>query len=235
MTLSIGGVIKTTLVDFPARVAASIFLQGCNYRCPFCHNPGMVSGSPAEASVDPEEIHRLLDRRQGLLDGLCVSGGEPLVQATALEPFLERVKGESGVDVKLDTNGAFPRPLARLMERELVDYVALDIKAPPALYAEATGGRGEPGPVGESVALLRGSDIEFELRTTLVPGLAGASQVPDICEWVGGSGTYVLQPFRPEVTLDPIASDLVPFTASENERLTRLCRPYFDQVRLRGA
>lgn len=234
MTIAIGGMIKTTLVDFPARVAASIFLQGCNYRCGFCHNPGLVPPGPATDPVDPEEVHRLLARRHGLLDGLCLSGGEPLMQA-GLEEFLRRVKSESGVAVKLDTNGSFPQRLARLIEQELVDFVALDIKAPPGLYHQATGGRGDPGPVGESVALLRSGSVDFELRSTLVPGLAGEDQLPEICNWVGGSGTtYVLQQFRPDVTLDPASSALQPIPCAEAERLALLCRPHFDRVLLRG-
>lgn len=234
MTIAIGGLIKTTLVDFPARVATSIFLQGCNYRCGFCHNPGMIpAGLPADP-VDPEEVHQLLARRHGLLDGLCISGGEPLMQGAGLEDFIRRVKTESGVAVKLDTNGSFPERLSRLLDQQLVDYVALDIKAPPELYGRATGGRGEFGPVGQSVDILRGHDAAFELRTTLVPGLAGPEQLSGICQQVGGTGTYVLQRFRPEVTLDEDSATLAPFTAAQADDLAVLCQPHFDRVLLRG-
>lgn len=233
MTVAIGGMIKTTLVDFPARVAASIFLQGCNFRCGFCHNPALVPPGPPSEPVDPEEVHRLLARRRRLLDGLCLSGGEPLMQP-GLEPFLRRVKSESGVAVKLDTNGSYPRRLERLLDEGLVDFVALDIKAPPALYGPATGGKGEHGPVGESAALLRSRGIDYELRTTLVPGLAGEQQLPEICDWIGGPGTYVLQQFRPDVTLDPALASLAPIPGAEAMRLALLCRPHFDKVVVRG-
>jgi pyruvate formate lyase activating enzyme len=234
MTITIGGLIKTTLVDFPARVAASIFLQGCNYRCGFCHNPGMIPPGLPPDPVDPEEVHRLLARRQGLLDGLCISGGEPLMQGGGLESFMRRVKKESGVAIKLDTNGSFPDRLSRMLDQRLVDYVALDIKAPPELYGPATGGKGEFGPVGESVRLLRRHDAVFELRTTLVPGLAGKEQLPEICRQVGGSGTYVLQRFRPDVTFDSASAALKPFTAAEADELARSCHPHFDHVLVRG-
>lgn len=234
MTIAIGGMIKTTLVDFPSRVAASIFIQGCNYRCGFCHNPGMVPSGRAETPVDPEEVLALLVRRQGLVDGLCVSGGEPLTQGAGLGAFLRQVKEETGVAVKLDTNGSFPERLERLLDEGLVDFVALDIKATPALYGQATGGKGDPGPVGESAALLRSREVDFELRTTLVPGLAGADQLPEICNWVGGCGTYVLQQFRSDVTLDPASASLEPFSFAQVERMALICGPHFDRVLVRG-
>jgi pyruvate formate lyase activating enzyme len=237
MTIAIGGLIKTTLVDFPARVACSIFLQGCNFRCGFCHNPGMVPPGRPPEPVNPEDVLALLARRQGLVDGLCISGGEPLMQ-NGLSSFLRRIKDEAGVAVKLDTNGSYPGRLDQLLDEGLVDYVALDIKAPPGLYGEATGGRGEPGPVEESVRILRSREVEFEVRTTLVPGLAGEEQLLEICRWVGGVGTtgttYVLQQYRPDVTLDPAWAALEPFSAAEVERLAALCTPYFDRVLVRS-
>jgi pyruvate formate lyase activating enzyme len=237
MTIAIGGLIKTTLVDFPSRVACSVFLQGCNFRCGFCHNPGMVPpGRPAD-SVDPEEVLRLLARRQGLVDGLCLSGGEPLMQ-NGLSSFLRRVKEETAVAVKLDTNGSFPARLDRLLDEGLVDFVALDIKAPPRLYGEATGGWGKPECVEESVGVLRTRQADFELRTTLVPGLAGEQQLLEICRWLGGLGTtgttYVLQQYRPAVTLETAFASLEPFAPVEVERLATLCEPYFDRVLIRG-
>ncbi len=234
MTIAIGGMIKTTLVDYPARIATSIFLQGCNYRCGFCHNPGMVPAGKPEYPVDPEEVLGLLVRRQGLVDGLCISGGEPLMQA-GLGAFLRRVKAETGVAVKLDTNGSFPGRLAQLLDEQLVDFVALDIKAPPALYGTATGIKGaDHRPVGESVALLRSRKVDFELRTTVVPGLAGRGQLAEICRWVGGSGVYVLQRFRPDVTLDPASASLHPVPCDEMEQLAGFCAPHFDRVLVRG-
>lgn len=235
MTIAIGGMIKTTLVDFPARVAASIFLQGCNYRCGFCHNPALVPPGRPEDPVEPQAVIDLLLRRQGLVDGLAVSGGEPLMQP-GLGTFLRRVKTETGLAVKLDTNGAYPERLDRLLAEGLVDLVALDIKAPPDLYSRATGGRGDARAVGESVDVLRRRTKPFELRTTLVPGLAGEEQLAEICRWVGDTGTdYVLQPFRHDVTLDPEWSSLEPFSIGETERLAECCRPFFASVTVRGA
>lgn len=233
MTVAIGGMIKTTLVDFPSRVACSIFFQGCNYRCGFCHNPGMVPPGRPPEPVDPEEVLSLLVRRKGLVDGLCISGGEPLMQA-GLSRFLRRVKDETGAAVKLDTNGSFPGRLDHLLDEGLVDFVALDIKAPPGLYGQATGGLGDPGPVRESAGVLRSREVDYELRTTLVPGLAGADQLPEICRWVGGPGTYVLQQFSPAVTLDPASAALQPLSAAEVRQLDSLCAPHFDRVLVRG-
>lgn len=234
MTIAIGGLIKTTLVDFPARVAASIFLQGCNYRCGFCHNPGLVPTGPAPDPVDPEAVLSLLARRQGLLDGLCISGGEPLMQA-GLGEFLRRVKAETGVAVKLDTNGSFPGRMEQLLDENLLDFVALDIKAPPDLYGTATGlERVDHQLVRESAAILRNRQVNFELRTTLVPGLAGREQLAEICRWVGGSGSYVLQRFRPDVTLDPSSATLKAIPCDEADQLVILCAPHFDKVLVRG-
>ena len=184
-----------SLIDFPGKVATVIWTVGCNLRCPFCYNGELVLPERAAAlsPIDPERILSELASRRGFLDGLAVTGGEPTLQPN-LGDFLAEVKS-LGLAVKLDTNGTNPDVLAELLERGLVDYVALDVKAPFPRYPEFTGvDRDVTGAVQESIALLRERAPDYELRTTAAPGLA-ETDIEAIAQAVRGARRYVLQPF----------------------------------------
>jgi len=184
-----------SLIDFPGKVAAVIWTLGCNLRCPFCYNGELVLPERAAALslVDPEAVLEKLSSRRGFLDGLAVTGGEPTLQPD-LADFLAEAKA-LGLQVKLDTNGTRPEALAVLLERGLVDYVALDVKAPFPRYPELTGVPGDVSDrVRESVCLLSQSGVDYELRTTAVPGLTG-DDLREIARAIHGAKRYVLQPF----------------------------------------
>ena len=185
---------KLTLLDFPGRAAATAFSPGCNFRCPFCHNARLVLPDGAEESVAPEEILAYLRRRRGLLDGLCLTGGEPTLQAD-LAGFCREVKS-LGLLVKLDTNGSRPDTVRRLIEAGLIDYVAMDVKNGRERYAETAGVPSlDLGPVEESVALLKEGRVDYEFRTTVVSQLHDEASLVSAAEWLRGAKAWYLQQF----------------------------------------
>ncbi|MCX7598022.1 MAG: anaerobic ribonucleoside-triphosphate reductase activating protein [Armatimonadetes bacterium] len=195
------GVVPVTAGDFPGRIAATVFLAGCNFRCPFCHNPELVAG-PFPCAMTLEELGEWLGQRRGFLDGLCISGGEPLLGPKRVVEIARQAKA-AGFAVKLDTNGSLPDRLARLFDAGLVDYVALDVKASPARYAEAAGREVDPRRIKTTVELLRRWGGGHELRTTILPRLHTAREIEALGHWVGGASTYIIQPFYPTRTLAP--------------------------------
>lgn len=200
--MRIAGLQKLTLLDFPGRTAATVFTPGCNFRCPFCHNADLVvdtgglnaAGNDAPEDVPTEDFFVFLRKRQGLLDGVCITGGEPLMQP-GLAQFCARVH-ELGYAVKLDTNGSFPGRLRALVEAGLVDYVAMDVKNAPAHYAETVGVPGfDLTPVEESLAYLRTGVVPYELRTTVVRELHTADDLRALARWIEGAPAWFLQSY----------------------------------------
>ncbi|MBQ6951619.1 MAG: anaerobic ribonucleoside-triphosphate reductase activating protein [Clostridia bacterium] len=178
----IAGLQKMTLLDFPGKVACTLFLQGCNWRCPFCHNSGLLSG-PAETPMETDAFLRFLETRKGLLDGVCVSGGEPTLHP-GLPALLAEIK-KLGYAVKLDTNGSRPDVLRTVAENNLVDYVAMDIKNSPAMYAATTGIPDiDLGAVEESIQYLVSSSLPYEFRTTLVHPFHSDNSILEMGKWL---------------------------------------------------
>ena len=188
------GLQKLTLLDFPEKVACTVFLGGCNLRCPFCHNSVLVFPEPEDETMTEDEFFRFLDKRAGVLDGVAVTGGEPLLTPDVL-PFLERIK-EKGFAVKLDTNGSFPKRLREAVETGLVDYVAMDIKNSPEKYAATCGlPVFDLSKVQESVRFLMDGDVPYEFRTTVVDEFHEAADMEAIGKWIAGARAYYLQNF----------------------------------------
>lgn len=189
--MRIGGLQKMTLLDYPGRVACTVFLPGCNFRCPFCHNTPLVLGGGED--IPEEEFFRFLEKRRGLLDGVAVTGGEPLLQPE-LEGFLRRIRA-LGFLVKLDTNGAFPARLQALLEAGLVDYVAMDIKNRPEKYEATAGVPVRLDDIRQSVAFLIAGSTDYEFRTTVVDELHEPEDFAAIGAWLAGAKRYFLQEF----------------------------------------
>lgn len=178
------GLQKMTLLDFPGKIACTVFLGGCNFRCPFCHNSELFMGKP-EKLMEDEEFFKFLKSRKGLLDGVCVSGGEPTLYKN-LPEFLVKIK-ELGFLVKLDTNGSRPALVKELVEKNLVDYIAMDVKNSPAMYAQTVGLENmDLAPIEESLRFLIGGTVPYELRTTLVSQLHTEESIQDMGAWLGG-------------------------------------------------
>ena len=190
--MKLGGLQKMTLLDFPGRVACTVFTVGCNFRCPFCHNSSLVF-SPAVPELSQDDFFAFLRKRRGLLDGVAITGGEPLLHADMPE-FIEKIRA-LGYAVKLDTNGAFPDRLAEILRAGLVDYVAMDVKNSREKYELTAGVTGVLPAVERSVELLRAGETPFEFRTTLVDELHEPEDFAAIGEWIKGTERYFIQGF----------------------------------------
>lgn len=190
--MKIGGLQKMTMLDFPGRVACTVFTYGCNLRCPFCHNASLVIDE-AEL-LDESEIFEYINKRKKILDGVCITGGEPLLQPDIID-FMKKIKA-LGLAIKLDTNGAFPDRLSEVIGLGLVDYIAMDIKNCKEKYAQTTGvAHLDITPYEKSVEIIKNSGIEYEFRTTIVREHHTISDIKKIGEWLHGAKRYFLQSF----------------------------------------
>lgn len=229
-TMIIEGLQKTTLLDFPGCVACTLFSHGCNLRCPFCHNAGLVIRK-AENIIGKDELDTFLTKRKGILDGVCLTGGEPLMQSDAVE-FIEYLKG-FGYKVKLDTNGFFPKRLEEIINKGLVDYIAMDIKSSREGYAKAVGIEGiDISPMLESSALIMRSGIDYEFRTTAVKGIHTEADFEKIGEWLEGASRYFIQQFIDSG--DVIGQGLSSFNGEETAKLLAAVRKFIPHARGRG-
>ena len=219
-----------TLLDWPGKVACTVFLGGCDFRCPFCHNSELLSG-PMPILMDQEGLLEFLRKRQGLLDGVCVTGGEPLLRP-GLPGLLDGIKN-LGFPVKLDTNGNHPDRLVRLWEQGLVDYVAMDVKNSSERYPETVGVPGlDLTPVRDSVAWLLEGHVEYEFRTTAVRQLHDAASFQAIGRWLQGARRYYIQNFVDRDTV--LQAGLSGFEKAELEAFASLVRPFVERVEVRG-
>jgi len=200
----IGGLQKTTLIDYPGRVACTVFLIGCNFRCPFCYNRGLVL--PEEIKKQPKipekEFFKFLKERKRLLEGICLTGGEPTLNRD-LPKFIKKIK-KLGYLVKLDTNGSIPQMLKRLIDEKLIDYAAMDIKASlkSQNYDRAAGVRVNLNNIKKSIAIIKKSGIDYEFRMTVVPGFHTKEDIIKIARWIGPVKKFCLQNFKPGKTID---------------------------------
>lgn len=228
--MNIHGLQKMTLLDFPGRVACTVFLGGCDFRCPFCHNSELLDGT-AEPVTDEAELLSFLKKRVGLLDGICITGGEPLLRDLA--PLLMQIKA-LGYAVKLDTNGTHPERLRALLDAGLVDYVAMDIKNSPERYAETAGLPSfDMAPVRESVALLLEGKVDYEFRTTVVEELHDADSFRGIGALIRGAKRWFLQPFTDR---DTVAFSGLHTPGEEKlHQYVDIMRPFVGTAELRGA
>lgn len=226
----IHGLQKMTLLDFPGRVACTVFLGGCDLRCPYCHNAELIDGS-APAVMDDGELLAFLKKRVGLLDGVAVTGGEPLLRDIA--PLLREVRA-LGYAVKLDTNGTHPARLRALLDEGLVDYVAMDVKNSPERYAETVGVAGlDLAPIRESAALLMEGRVDYEFRTTVCRELHDDDSIRGVGEFLAGARRIFLQPFadRDTVAFAGFSAPDMPTL----ERWAEILRGFVGEVGIRGA
>ena len=230
--VEIKGLEKFAPKDFPGFISSTVFLAGCNFRCPFCHNADLIVRPESLADIPLDFFLAYLDARKGWLEGICVSGGEPLV-APDLEELLMVLKNR-GLLVKLDTNGSLPGRLAHLIEAGFVDQVALDIKSAPDRYAEVTRSNVDPSDVDRSVRVVRDLRRPYLFRTTVVPGLVDEDDIRKISDWLTGSAVYQLQQFSPVNTLDPDYGKIKPFAPADIQRMADIARPHFSEVRVEG-
>ena len=228
----IKGLAKLTLLDYPGKVACTIFTGGCNFRCPFCHNASLATRAGEVDSIPEEEVFSLLKKRKGILDGVCITGGEPLLFGDDLFDFIARIK-EMGFAVKLDTNGSFPERLKTLLEAGLLDKVAMDIKNSPEKYGETAGVESfDIAPIVRSVELIKNSGVDYEFRTTVVAELHKAEDFDGIGKMIEGAKAYFLQSFVDSGDL--IGEGMTAPTKEALEEYLKIAQKYVPAAQIRG-
>ena len=227
----IKGLQKLTLLDFPGVISATVFLGGCNLRCPFCHNASLVLPEKFGETMSDEEFFAFLDSRKGKICGVCISGGEPTLYPY-IEEFVLKIK-ERGFLVKLDTNGTRPEVLKRLVNKGLLDYVAMDIKNSPFRYGETVGIEDfDILGVAESTAFLMEGKVDFEFRTTVVKELHTIEDIENIGKWLEGEEKFFLQTFKDSGDL--ISCGYSAYSATEMDELVKVLKQYVPNAQKRG-
>lgn len=226
----IKGFQKLTLLDYPGRTACTVFTGGCNFRCPFCHNALLVTEQDNDFYPE-EDVFEHLKMRKNVLDGVAVTGGEPLLQKD-IERFLYEIK-DLGYDIKLDTNGSFPEKLAGILELGLADYVAMDIKNSPTKYAETIGLKAfDLAPVQESINILKNSGVDYEFRTTVTADFHTKDSMKELSEWIMNTPKYFLQNFVDSGQL--IDSNCRGVSKAEMHELLDIVRVNIPNAQIRG-
>ena len=228
--MKIAGLRKLTLLDFPGRVACVVFTNGCNFRCPFCHNASLVVPKGGHEEITEEEFFAFLKKREGILDGVVITGGEPTL-AHGLYDFIMSVK-QAGYPVKLDTNGSFPDKLKPLLEDKLLDYVAMDIKTVPENYERVAGVKVDMEALRESIDAIQKSGIPHEFRTTVVKGLHTAEDIVSVAKMLGADEKYYLQGFVDSG--DVLAEGCEAFSSEEMHEMLAKAKEFCPKCELRG-
>lgn len=231
--MQIGGLQKLTLIDYPGKLAATVFLSGCNFRCPWCYSSELVLPDKIKdhPKIPEKEFFDFLESKKGLLEGVVVCGGEPTLNCE-LADFIKKIK-EMGFCVKLDTNGSNPDMLKSLLEGKLVDYVAMDIKAPREKYEELTGQKINVEDISKSINMLLGLSVDYEFRTTLVPDLLKKEDIMGISRWILGAKRYYIQNFRPEKNLDKRFEGISPYPDEYVLDIVKTVSPFFGECQMR--
>lgn len=222
---------RLSLVDYPGNLCAKAIVPGCNFRCPYCVKSALIDGYQGNPLISESEVLKHLYSVRGYLTGLCLGGGEPTLHNGILA-FLYNVKS-LGYKVKLDTNGTRPRRIRKLMEEDVVDYIAMDIKAPLDRYPEVVMSKVDVASVEQSIKLIRRGSVDYEFRTTVVPGLVDGRDLEEIAQTLIGSKRFVIQQHRPGRTLDPEYGDVKPFGMDELRSFRDRISPYFAECKIR--
>jgi pyruvate formate lyase activating enzyme len=220
--MHIGGLLKFSLIDYPGKVAAVVFTAGCNYRCPFCHNPELVLPELFNPAISIDDVLAFLEKRKGQLQGVVITGGEPTIHNDLLD-FLSRIK-TLGYPIKLDTNGSRPDVLREIVERRLADFIAMDIKSSLENYCKATGVSADLSAVKESISIIKGSGCEYQFRTTLLKKLVSESDLLDIMKLIGDVREFRLQKgnLKGKVLDYDLFADEGDYTEEEFERIRKI-------------
>ena len=236
MKHAIKGFEQMSLVDWDGMVAATLYTGGCNFRCPYCHNSGLVLLPDQYESIPVDEILKYLREHNDFIDGVVITGGEPCIHSN-IGGLIKQLR-EVGVAVKLDTNGSFPDLLESLIDKELLDYVAMDVKAPLDFdsYSKSAGitDRRTFEKVRDSIDLLMEGRVDYEFRMTVVPALHRASDLLRVAEQIKGARRFVLQTYVPRDTLDPAFLSETPYDAERLEEFKKMMAPMFDECLIRG-
>jgi pyruvate formate lyase activating enzyme len=231
--VKIAGFIKTTLLDWDGMVACTVYLAGCDFRCPYCHNVAIVTNADGAESIDEGRVLEYIEEHSDFIDGAVVSGGEPLINKD-LHVFLKKLKA-LGVKVKIDTNGSYPDELDDLIGAGLVDMVAMDVKASlNERYDAAAGVKVNIEKIKKSIRVIIDSGIDHEFRTTVVPVYVKEDDIRNICENIKGAKKYRIHQFRNKTTIDASLSVLDPYPESKLMEMSEIANEYIKDVKIRG-
>jgi len=229
--MKIGGLQKTSLLDYPDTISAIVWTVGCDFRCPFCYNKDIVLGNVEPISED--EVLSFLKKRFGMLEGLVISGGEPLMQKDIVE-FCEKVK-KIGYLIKIDTNGMHPEKLKELIDKNLVDYIAMDVKAPKKKYDKLTNIRTNIKKIEKSIEIIKNSTVDYEFRTTIIPELLTNQDIMDIAKWLKRAKRFYIQQFKVDNPLiSPKLSKAKPYAKEELIKIHEDIKLCFETCEVRG-
>ncbi len=229
--MKIGGLQKFSLIDYPDKICAIVFTQGCDFRCPYCHNPELVKPEFFQEPISEEDFFNFLEKRKGKLEAVTVTGGETCLQGD-LPVFLQKIK-EMGYLLKLDTNGSFPEMLNEIIDQNLVDYLAIDIKAPLEKYEKIVGVPFATAKIVESIKIALSSKIDCEFRTTVVKSLLAKDDLRKIGMLIKGAHLYVLQKFVPSKLLEPKFLNEGNYSAEEFEEFRQIMLDYVEKCVIR--
>lgn len=230
--MNIGGLQKLTLIDYPGRVAATVFLIGCNFRCPYCHNPELVDPELVERQpqIKESDFFKFLKERIGFLDGICITGGEPTIHKE-LPKFIQKIK-KIGFLVKLDTNGSNSEMLEELVKNGLVDFIAMDIKTSILKYGKV-GAKDMIFQVQKSIEIIKNSEKDYEFRTTVAPKIVEEKDIKEISQWLKGAKKIVLQQFKSSKVLDMSYEKVELYSLQDLEKMVKILEPHAEKVELR--
>jgi pyruvate formate lyase activating enzyme len=229
--MKLGGWQGVSLIDYPENVCSVIFTQGCNFKCPYCHNPELVDPKRFGECLPQEEILSRLRKRKGKLDAVTITGGEPTVQPD-LAAYIEEIRAIPYL-VKVDTNGSHPEVLERLVEKKLIDFVAMDVKAPLKKYRKVTKSSIDTHKIKESIAVIRDSGLSHEFRTTVVKSLLKKSDLEEVAALIEGADAYVLQKFVPSKVLDNRFLKATTYSDEEFEALREKIKGLVKRISIR--
>ncbi|GBE16888.1 molybdenum cofactor biosynthesis protein A [bacterium BMS3Abin15] len=228
----IGGYQKLTLIDYPKKLATTVFTVGCSFRCPFCHNPELIEIKTYNTqTIAEKEFFDFLKKRKGKLEGVCITGGEPLIQPDIID-FIKKIN-KLGYSVKLDTNGTRPDVLKKIIDQKLVDYIAMDIKNSPKRYDVASGVKGDMQRIKLSVDMIMNSGVDYEFRTTVVPGIHTIRDFDAIAKWIKGAPAYYLQEYREIKILDPKLKKKTKGKKIDLDKIKKRIEKSFEKVGIR--
>ncbi|MBD3282224.1 MAG: anaerobic ribonucleoside-triphosphate reductase activating protein [Candidatus Portnoybacteria bacterium] len=229
--MKIGGLQKMSLVDYPGNVCATVFLVGCNFRCPFCQNPELVV-EKKHPLIKEDDFFYFLKERKGLIDGICITGGEPTIYGNKLIDFIKKIKKMDFL-IKTDTNGSNPDVLKELIKKKLVNYIAMDIKNSPDDYAKSAGVDIDINLINKSIELIKSSKIPYEFRITAVPSLVDKEKIVKIGKWIKGAENVFLQQFQNEKVLDSSFRKIDPYSDQDFKEFKKILDGYVRRVSLR--
>ena len=231
--MQIGGLQKITLIDYPGRIAATVFLIGCDFKCPWCYSSELVLPEKIKKQprISQKEFFKFLKERKELLEGATICGGEPSINKD-LPQFCKKIK-KAGYLVKLDTNGSNPKMLKKMIDEKLVDYVAMDIKLPREKYQKILGRKIKIEDIEKSVKILKEGKVDYEFRTTVVPTILTKEDILKIAKWISGAKRYYLQNFRPEKTIDPKFEKIKPYPQEYLLEIQKAISPFFEVCQVR--